>query len=254
VILVSGGGKGIVSACTYALACDTGAALVILGRSLPDKDPDLALHLKKLRDIGTRTRYVPVDVSHDEAVKAAVAGAEKELGRITAIIHGAGHNEPKLVRDIDAADLKTAFLPKVQGLRNLLAAVEQDKLKLLMTFGSVIGRVGMRGEAHYALANACQTILTEEFALEHPVCRCLALESSAWSGAGMAERLGVLESLHRAGVAPIPLEKGVSWFSRLLSRRETFRSSGRQTSASSRERSTAASAISGAAAGVLSRR
>jgi enediyne polyketide synthase len=219
VVLVSGGGKGIVAECSLMLARETGAALVILGRSRPEDDAQLAVHLKKLADHGVRARYISADVTDASAVRTAVAMAETSFSRISAIIHGAGHNQPKLLRDLDRATLVRTLAPKVQGLRNLIAAVDADDLHLLVTFGSVIGRAGLRGEADYALANAYQSFLTEEFAREHPACRCLAFESSAWSGTGMAERLGSLETLRRDGITAIPSAQGVAWFRELLSHR-----------------------------------
>ncbi|HEX5435058.1 MAG TPA: polyketide synthase dehydratase domain-containing protein, partial [Candidatus Angelobacter sp.] len=47
-------------------------------------------------------------------------------------------------------------------------------------------------------------------------CRCLDFESSAWSGVGMAERLGTVEALRRDGITAISPEEGVAWFQRLL--------------------------------------
>ena len=219
VVLASGGGKGIVAECSLALARQTGAALLIVGRSLPEHDAALAAHLQKLSDQGIKARYIAADVTDMSAIASAVAEAEAAFGRVTAVIHGAGHNHPTLVRDLDRTTLLETCAPKVQGLRNLLGAIDTDRLRLLVTFGSVIGRAGMRGEAHYALANACQSLLTEEFARQHPPCRCLAFESSAWSGIGMAQRLGSVEALRGDGIAAIPPEQGVAWFRSLLSRR-----------------------------------
>jgi enediyne polyketide synthase len=218
VVLVSGGAKGIVAECSLMLARETGAALVILGRSRPEDDPQVTAHLQKLAGQGVRAQYFSTDVTDAPAVRSAVSVAEASFGRVTAIIHGAGHNHPKLLRDLDRGALLRTLAPKVQGLRNLMAAVDADGLRLLITFGSVIGRAGMRGEADYALANACQSFLTEEFAREHPACRCLAFESSAWSGIGMAELLGSLEALRRDGITTIPPERGVAWFRDLASR------------------------------------
>ena len=219
VLLASGGGKGIIAECCAMLAVESGAALIILGRSRPEKDSVLSSQLDKLANIGVRAKYVVADVTDADAVRAAVSQAEAAFGPVTAIIHGAGRNQPKLLRELDHGELLATLAPKVQGLRNLLAVVDSRRLKILVTFGSVIGRAGLRGEADYALANAYQSRITEEFAREHPECQCLALESSAWSGAGMAERLGTLETLRREGVTPIPLAQGVLWLERLLSRR-----------------------------------
>jgi enediyne polyketide synthase len=217
VMLVSGGAKGIAAECAFALAKEAGAKLVLLGRSGKD-DPLVSTHLSALEASGVVAGYFQADVTDPQAVRAAVSAAEHKYGPIAGIIHGAGHNQPVLVSDLDEAKLRATLAPKVRGFRNLVAAVDASRLRLLVTFGSVIGRVGLRGEADYALANASLSALTEEFAHLHPWCRCLAFESSVWSGIGMAERMGKVETLRNAGIASIPPAEGVSWFRNLTAR------------------------------------
>ncbi len=217
VVLVSGGGKGIAAECALALARDAHVVLAILGRSVPGHDPEIAATIEKFAAAGIKAKYFPADVSDPAAVEIAVREIEELLGPVAAIIHAAGRNEPKLLRNLDDSDLAAAFAPKVHGLRNLLAACGSGALRLLVSFSSVIGRVGLRGEAHYALANAALSRMTEEFAEQHPSCRCLALESTAWSELGMAERLGTVAALRRDGVYAITPQQGVLWFKRLLS-------------------------------------
>jgi enediyne polyketide synthase len=99
-----------------------------------------------------------------------------------------------------------------------MAAVDASALRLLITFGSIIGRAGLRGQADYAVANDWLTELTRRIQEAHPHCRCLALEWSVWAGAGMGERLGVLESLIREGISPISVQDGVAALGALLAR------------------------------------
>ncbi len=75
----------------------------------------------------------------------------------------------------------------------MLDAVGAGNLKLLVTFGSIIGRAGLRGEAHYATANEWLAELTREVGERNPGCRALCMEWSVWSGVGMGERLSVVE-------------------------------------------------------------
>ncbi len=121
------------------------------------------------------------------------------LGPITAVLHGAGVNVPRPLGSLDEAAFSQTLAPKLQGLRNLLAAVSADRLKLLVTFGSIIARTGLPGEADYGVANEWLTRLTERFQRRHPACRCLALEWSVWSGVGMGDRLGRVDALARRG-------------------------------------------------------
>ncbi|MCI0408098.1 MAG: SDR family NAD(P)-dependent oxidoreductase, partial [Acidobacteria bacterium] len=216
VLLVSGGGKGIAAECALALARESGVRLMLLGRSRPEEDEALASNLARLAAAGVRFRYQRADVTEAPSVRAAVVQGEQELGPVTAILHGAGVNRPQALRQLTEAAISATLAPKLQGLRNLLAAVEPTRLRLLVTFSSIIGRTGMQGEADYALANAWLTRMTEAFQAEHPACRCLALEWSIWSGVGMGERLGRVDALLRAGITPISVDAGVGWLRHLI--------------------------------------
>ncbi|BCB88491.1 polyketide synthase [Phytohabitans suffuscus] len=209
VLLVTGGGKGITAECARVLAAGSGAALAILGRSDPGSDEELAANLARLRAAGPRVRYLRADVTDAAAVRAAVARVRTELGPVTAVLHGAGRNEPAALADLDPGALRRTLAPKVDGLRAVLDAVEPGALRLLVTFGSVIGRAGLAGEAHYALANEWLAELTAAARDTHPGCRAVCLEWSVWSGVGMGERLSVVESLLRSGVTPITADQGV---------------------------------------------
>ena len=129
---------------------------------------------------------------------------------------GAGRNEPVPLASLDEEAFRRTLAPKISGLETLLAAVDPAALKLLVTFGSIIGRAGLRGQADYATANDWLTDLTRQVQRSNLHCRCLALEWSVWSGAGMGERLGVLESLIREGISPISVDDGIELLRQLL--------------------------------------
>jgi enediyne polyketide synthase len=218
VLLVTGGGKGITAECALAIGQRTGAAIGLLGRSDATADADLAANLKRFEGSDVRHCYVRADVTSPYEVKAAVQRIASQFGPVTAVLHGAGRNEPMPLAQLD----ETAFLqtlgPKITGLDVVLAAVDPAALRLLITFGSIIGRAGLRGQADYATANDWLTDLTCKFQAAHPQCRSMALEWSVWSGAGMGERLGVLESLTREGISPIAVDEGIATLFELLAR------------------------------------
>jgi len=216
VLLVTGGGKGITAECALSLAQGTGAAIGLLGRSGPDADTELAANLERMAAAGVRHCYVRADVTSAEEVKAAVEEIRNTLGPVTGVLHGAGRNEPNSLLNLDQSAFERTLAPKIGGLEAVLAATDPASLKLLITFGSIIGRAGLRGEADYATANDWLTELTYRVAEEYPGCRCVALEWSVWSGSGMGERLGVLESLMREGISPIRTEEGIEILNRVL--------------------------------------
>jgi enediyne polyketide synthase len=154
-------------------------------------------------------------------VAAAVAQVSADLGPVTAILHGAGRNAPVPLAILDETAFHATLAPKIGGLEALLAAVDPAALKLVITFGSIIGRAGLRGQADYATANDWLTDMTRQLQAQlieqgSPQCRCVALEWSVWSGAGMGEKLGVLESLIREGISPISLDAGIEMLRRVL--------------------------------------
>jgi enediyne polyketide synthase len=101
-------------------------------------------------------------------------------------------------------------------LQNLLSTIDPERLRLLITFGSIIARTGLHGEADYALANEWLTELTANWRAEHPHCQCLAVEWSVWSGVGMGERLGRIDALRRQGITPISPDEGVRVLRQLI--------------------------------------
>ncbi len=216
VLLVTGGGKGITAECALALARDTGAAVALTGRSDPATDAELAANLGRMEAAGVTYRYVRADVTSVTEMRAAVEEVSAALGPVTAVLHGAGRNVPTPLTSLDEATFRQTLAPKIGGLDATLAATDPGSLKLLITFGSIIGRAGLRGQADYATANDWLTGQTRRYQDEHPGCRCIALEWSVWSGAGMGERLGVLESLTREGITPIPVEDGIAVLRRVL--------------------------------------
>ncbi|MFC7648031.1 SDR family NAD(P)-dependent oxidoreductase [Streptosporangium lutulentum] len=206
VVLVSGGGTGIGFACARALAEAAGCALALLGPRRPSHDPILRTNLQMLSVKGIRYGYAAADVSDAGEVKRAVRELERTLGPVTMLIHSADVNRPGRFAELTAEDFERHIAPKLTGLDNLLAATAPRRV---VTFGSVIGLYGLAGESHYALANGLMRERVRRIG-------GLNIDWSVWSGAGMGERLGVLESLVKTDVTAIPSREGVELFLGLL--------------------------------------
>jgi enediyne polyketide synthase len=219
VLLVTGGGKGIAAECASHLARVSGCRLALLGRSDPEADPELERNLRRLREAGVRSAYFPADIADRSAAAGGIHHIVSEFGPITAMMHGAGSNVPKRLAELTAADLQETLAPKIIGLQNLLEHVNARRLRLLMTFGSIIARTGLHGEGHYGLANEWLRLAVERWQAAHPDCRCLHLEWSVWAGIGMGQRLGVLDSLIRQGITPLPVDEAIEYLEQMLASR-----------------------------------
>jgi enediyne polyketide synthase len=215
-LLVTGGGKGIAAESALHLARATGCHLALLGRSDPSADRELQSNLDRITGAGIRCSYLQADVTDPSAVKTAIAHVESQSGPVTALLHGAGINHPMRLDQIKTQDLRQTLATKVDGLGNVLSNINPVKLRLLLTFGSIIARTGLHGEAHYGLANEFLNLMVQRWQTEHAHCRCLNLEWSVWAGIGMGQRLGVLDSLVRQGITPIPLDDALKYLETML--------------------------------------
>ncbi|HSE18604.1 MAG TPA: type I polyketide synthase [Pyrinomonadaceae bacterium] len=219
VLVVTGGARGITAECALRLARESGARLAIFGLSQPAADDEIVTNLERMKAAGINVNYFSVDVTDAVATREAIRKVEKDIGPVTAILHGAARNVPCLIENLNAEATSETVAPKIRGAQNLLAAIDPDRLRLFITFSSIIARTGLPGEAHYGLANEWLTRLTEDWQTTHPHCRCLAIEWSVWSGVGMGARLGTVDDLARRGITPIPVEKGLDSLRRLLCRK-----------------------------------
>lgn len=213
VILVTGGSKGITHECAKKLALETGCSLAIIGRS--DKD-SVKNNLELLDKFNIKYSYYVADVCDKNQLILAIKNILRDYGTITGIIHGAGTNNPSLIDALTSEKFYQTYNPKVLGLKNLLETIDPKDLKIMVNFGSIIGRLGMIGQADYALSNAITSDMVTLFKQEHPNVNCLSLEWSVWSDVGMGANLGKIESLINKGIIPISVNDGVKQFVSLV--------------------------------------
>jgi enediyne polyketide synthase len=146
---------------------------------------------------------------------AALETAFRDFGPPTVLVYAPAVNEPKRVTELDAETVRRALEPKTRGL-DIALKVLGPQLRRLVTFGSIIGRIGLEGESHYALANAMQTVAAQDWAAAQDGRTALAIEWSVWGGPGMGERLGTIDRLEANGVDALSVDDGLAAFDRLM--------------------------------------
>ncbi|MDP9179434.1 MAG: SDR family NAD(P)-dependent oxidoreductase [Gemmatimonadota bacterium] len=215
ILLVTGGAKGIGIECALAVARQSGARLALFGRTSKE-DASVRSALSRLRSHGVSCEYVKTDVTDLDAVAASIGRLQVSGARITGVLHAAGINSPKAMRDLTLDDMRSTVAPKIAGARNVFTALVGQQLKFFFCFGSIIARVGLEGEAHYALANDWLESVIDEMRIAQPSCRSTVVEWSVWAGTGMGERLGSVNALAQRGIDPITVERGGEMLLRLL--------------------------------------
>ncbi|MGX0966082.1 enediyne polyketide synthase [Bradyrhizobium japonicum] len=212
VMVVIGGGKGIAAECALRLA-ERGTAVILVGRST-EHDPEVAATLARARQKELRCAYVSADVL-DSGLAEKLWPVTARFGAATVLVYAAGTNDPKRLTELDDRAVQATLALKTTGLNAALDALG-PQLRHLITFGSIIGRLGLEGEAHYALANGLQTAATESWAAAAPNRSALAIEWSLWGGVGMGERLGTVERLEGKGVDALTVDQALDCFERLI--------------------------------------
>ena len=218
VVLATGGARGITAELALAMADRTLAKMVLLGRSSPE-DTEVVETLARFHTAGRAARYIQCDVTDDTQVRHMLETVVREVGPVTALLHGAGTNRPALV---GAESVDTAYAcvaPKVDGLVTVLSALERGGQTLRAVFGlsSIIGVTGMPGNAWYGFANETLDRLLRRYHADHPECAVGSVAYSLWEGIGMGVKLGrVAEQVRRLGTSTIPVADAREHFLRVV--------------------------------------
>ncbi|MEX2627026.1 MAG: KR domain-containing protein [Ilumatobacteraceae bacterium] len=216
VVVVTGGLGGLGLRVAHRLAHDLGAHPVLLDRQAPEGLADAGrARLLTLLGGPSGATVCRVDLAAPASVAAALAPFA--AAGVTGIVHCAGALVAGAVDTLTPEDLSRAQAAKVDGLRNVLAAVDQDRLRYLLTFGSITAAAPHRGLGAYALANELLARETLRYGRRLPACTTVAAQWSLWAGAGMSHDMGAVAQGRRMGMWPVPLGAGLETVVRLLS-------------------------------------
>ncbi|MEV0689369.1 SDR family NAD(P)-dependent oxidoreductase [Streptomyces sp. NPDC050388] len=202
VLLVTGGTRGLGLLCAQHLVEHYGVRrLVLTGReALPPRarwaDADAcppsvrgkidAVLALEARGVEVRVLTLPLDRAAE--VAAGIATIEATLGRVTGVIHAAGlidTRNPAFVRK-PVPDIARVVSPKIEGTRNLLAALDARSLRFAVLFSSVSGVVPTLGvgQSDYAMGNAFMDYFAQAYAADLPI---TSVQWPSWQEAGFGE-------------------------------------------------------------------
>jgi len=162
--------------------------------------------LNAIRSTGARVEYHAVDVRQAQALSHALETARTLHGPITAIIHGAGVLEDRLILEKTPEQFETVFDTKVAGFNSLLNATRKDPVKHIVCFSSITARIGNRGQADYAMANEVLNKMAQRESFLRKECRVVSINWGPWDGGMVGDSLR--REFERSHIHLIPLKAG----------------------------------------------
>ena len=169
VIIVTGGTQGIGEGCSRYYA-EHGAKVVIASNQ-PDKGAALE---KELRDKGLEARFVEVDVSSEESVKALVDCAVEFYGRVDALHSNAGVWRQGKVTEFTLDDWNAVMGVNVMGnfwlAKHVAPVMEKQGKGVIVITTSVAAFVGFPAHALYCASKGALESMIRAMATDHAGC------------------------------------------------------------------------------------
>lgn len=168
--------------------------------------------MEKIRSTGNRVFYYACDVNDRENMKTVLANIQKEVGKITGVVHGAGIVSDSKIWNKEMKSFCRVFDTKYKGLNNIMDNVDQSTLKLLVMFSSLSGYFGNDGQIDYVSGNEYMDKYAYYIRNRYPNCRATAINWGAWKGGMMYTDSLYIDTLMERGYILIPLEVGANYF------------------------------------------
>ncbi len=175
---------------------------------------EIRAQLGRLEAEGAQAIYHALDVRDRTALSRILADVRRRHGPIRGLVHGAGVLADRRIEDKTLEQFDLVYGTKVVGLRNLLAALAQEELKVIALFSSYSGRVGRVGQVDYAAANEVLNKMAQVEARRRPGCRVVSVNWGPWNG-GMATP-GVRKLFEEEGIGLIEPAAGADFLVREL--------------------------------------
>ncbi|MFV2103471.1 SDR family NAD(P)-dependent oxidoreductase [Micromonospora sp. LOL_024] len=213
-VVVTGGLGGLGLRAAAVLACRRGLHPILVDTADPrELGPAARRHLARLAAGGVT--LVRADVTDGTGLRRALSGVTAPVPAV--LVHCAGLLRGGPVAAMTPSTLRALQRVKSDGLRNVLAAVQQRALRHIVVYGSITAERPHRSLGAYALANELLRRAAGRSAANLPRAAVVVAEWSLWSGAGMAHGTpGAVAAARRMGMPPIPIGPGTAALEALL--------------------------------------
>ncbi|MBI1890865.1 MAG: SDR family NAD(P)-dependent oxidoreductase [Burkholderiales bacterium] len=194
VYLITGGLGGVGMAHAQALAAFQTKLAIVQRSSFPaaeqweaiaaDASADALLReqiksIKALQAQGAQVLVLQADVTDAGQLSSAVARIRQELGPVNGLIHCAGYGEFVPIKDTSKDVIDAVLAPKVAGTNQLLAALANEKLELVLLCSSMSAQTTGYGLVGYV--SACAYLDAVAQAHKSGAARYLSINWDVWS-------------------------------------------------------------------------
>ncbi|WP_245637031.1 SDR family NAD(P)-dependent oxidoreductase [Azospirillum thiophilum] len=214
VVLVTGGTSGIGRATALAFG-QAGATVIVTGRREAEGQETVA----QIGHAGGVGSFVAADVADAAEVAALFGRIERDHGRLDAAFNNAGIHQVAPLTEMDDSAFDRILTVNVKGvwlcLKHELAIMKRQGHGSIVNTGSVLGQIGMAGNAAYSASKAAVEGLTRTAAIEvaasgvrvNAVCPAIIQTPMTQGSFGGAEQVeAVLGRLHPVGRVGRPEE------------------------------------------------
>jgi phthiocerol/phenolphthiocerol synthesis type-I polyketide synthase C len=151
--LVTGGLSGFGLKTAQWLAAKGARYLVLINRSGLQKD-EAGSAVAELERSGVRILAKPCDVADKKQLAEILQEASRQFPPLKGIVHAAAVIEDGLIRNLNTAQMRRVFEPKILGAQNLHDLTLDKDLDFFVLFSSATTLFGNPGQGNYVAANS----------------------------------------------------------------------------------------------------
>ncbi|WP_230114609.1 KR domain-containing protein [Microbacterium oxydans] len=169
---------------------------------------EVMANLRRAAQAGLAIDYVQCNVQDPVSVDALIQAAGDGL---RVVVHNAGIDAPRRLRQKPTETMEDVISVKLDGFRNVRAAIEGTRVDVLALTGSLTGRYGgMRGQLDYSAAN--ESLAFAANAESSSNLRVVCTSWPTWDGVGLISNMKAAAQY----MEPISVEDGVgAWISEI---------------------------------------
>ncbi|MFN2355855.1 MAG: type I polyketide synthase, partial [Desulfopila sp.] len=158
--LVTGGLGGFGLKTAEWLVSKGARNLVLISRSGPSSE-EAKTAIARLKNLGVKVHAASCDVTDRKTLAALLTKIDKTMPPLKGIVHAATVINDGLIRNMDAAQIRSVLAPKALGAYYLHEMTFDSPLDFFILFSSATTLFGNPGQGNYVAANACLEALAK---------------------------------------------------------------------------------------------